>query len=470
MKTNIIDSVKNIHLLGIGGTGMSGLARLLQDMNKKVSGSDNNPSIILEELKKKNIRVFYPQKAKNIKGRNIELVVYSQAIFPDNPEYKKSLELGIPLMSYPQAVGCLMEKRKGIAIAGTHGKTTTSSMIVYILMQAGYSPSFLLGGEITGIGNSGVGSSNLLVVEACEYKRSFLNYSPEIAVVTNIEKDHLDYYKGITDIRRSFHDFLENVRNKGLIIYCADDKNTAYVINKLKNKDLQSYGLKVGEWTAKNIRFVEGHSEFDCFFEGKKAAKIKLGISGIQNVQNSLAAIACARHLGVEWKYINRGLEGFKGVHRRCELLGEVGGITVLDDYGHHPTEIKCTLNCIKDMFPESRLIVVFQPHQYSRTRFLLKEFASSFHEADKVVVPDIYFVRDSILEKKLVNAQILVEKIRGNGGEALYLPTFEEIIEYLCEIVRPGDVVLTIGAGPVDKVANELLGRLSMRGQKKYD
>jgi UDP-N-acetylmuramate--alanine ligase len=462
MEKNIVDKVSRIHLLGIGGTGMSGLAKLLLDMDKKVSGSDNNLSMVIEELKKKSIKVFHPQKAENVVGRNIELVIYSHAILPDNPEYKKSLELGIPLISYPQALGCLMGKRRGIAVAGTHGKTTTSSLIVSILRQAGYSPSFLLGGEIRGIGNSGVGSSNLLVVEACEYKRSFLHYSPEISIVTNVEKDHLDYYKDITDIKRSFTEFLANVRDKGLIIYCADDKNILQITKKLKDKNLLSYGLKKGQWTAENARFVKNHSEFNCLFEGKKVAKVRLGISGMQNVQNSLAAIACARHLGVEWGDIKEGLEGFKGVHRRCEILGKVGKITVIDDYGHHPTEIKFTLNCIKSMFPKSRLIVVFQPHQYSRTRFLLKEFAAAFSESDKVVVPDIYFVRDSMLEKKLVNAQILVEKIRRNGKEALYLPTFEEIIEYLYEIVRQDDIVLTIGAGPVDRVARGLLERLS--------
>ncbi len=465
MGKNIIDRVKNIHLIGIGGTGMSGLAKLLLDMNKKISGSDNNCSLTLEELKKKGIKIFCPQKEKNVAGKKIELVIFSQAILPDNPEYKKTVELGIPLISYPQAIGYLMEKRRGIAVAGTHGKTTTSSLIVSVLIQAGLSPSFLLGGQIRGIGNSGVGNSNLLVVEACEYKRSFLNYAPEMAVLTNIEKDHLDYYKDITDIKRAFHDFLENV-SEGGIIYCADDRNATYVVRGLKNKKRISYGIEKGDWTARNIRFVKTHSEFDCFFKGKKVERIKLGISGIQNVQNSLAAVACARYLGVEWNDIQRGLEAFKGVHRRCEILGKIAGVTVIDDYGHHPTEIKCTLKCIREIFGKSRLIVVFQPHQYSRTRFLLKEFATSFHEADKVVVPDIYFVRDSMLERKLVNAQILVEKIRKNGGEALYLPTFEEIIEYLYEIARRGDVILTVGAGPVDEVAKGLLQRLRAKNE----
>ncbi len=461
MEKNILDGTNRIYLIGIGGTGMSGLAKLLLDMGKKVAGSDNTPSATLKELENKGIRVFCPQAEKNVAGRKIGLAVYSHAIFPDNPEYKTFLQERIPMITYPRAVGCLMEKKRGIAVAGTHGKTTTSSLIVSVLKKSGCSPSFLLGGEISGLGNSGVGAGELLVVEACEYKRSFLNYFPEIALLTSIEKDHLDYYKDIADIKSSFEDFIGNVRNEGLVIYCADDRNVLSVVKKHQRKNRVSYGLKSGQWTAGNIRFAGRYSEFDCFFEGRKEASVRLGISGVHNVQNSLAAIACARHLGVQWEGIKKGLEEFNGVHRRCEFLGKIRGVTMIDDYGHHPTEIKCTLKCVREMFPNSRMIVVFQPHQYSRTRFLLKEFAVSFAAADKVVVPDIYFVRDSILEKKLVNAQILVEKIRKKGGEALYLPTFEEIVEYLHEIVKEGDVVLTIGAGPVNKVAEGLLKKL---------
>lgn len=461
MKIDYLDQAERVHLLGIGGTGMSGLAKLLLNLNKKVSGSDNTFSSVLKELEKRGARIFCPQEAKNVANLNLQLGVYSHAVFPDNPEYKILMDRGIPLISYPQAVGCLMEKKRGIAIAGTHGKTTTSSLIVFVLKESGYSPSFLLGGEIKGIGNSGVGNSDLLVVEACEYKRSFLNYHPEVAIVTNIEKDHLDYYKDITDIKYAFRDFMLNVKKNGLIVYCADDVNTSSIVKKLTDRNTVSYGLQKGDWTADNIKFFRNSSRFDCFFKGKKETKISLNISGIHNVQNSLAVIACLKYLGVPWIDIKKGFFRFQGVHRRCEILGKGRGVTVIDDYGHHPTEIKSTLKCIRNMFPESRIIVVFQPHQYSRTRFLLREFALSFSDADKVVVPDIYFVRDSILEKKLVNAEVLVEKIRKNGKEALYLPTFEEIVEYLDEIVRSGDIILTIGAGPVNKVAEELLHRL---------
>ncbi|MCM8777111.1 MAG: UDP-N-acetylmuramate--L-alanine ligase [Candidatus Omnitrophica bacterium] len=462
MESNIFEKIKRVHLIGIGGTGMSGLAQLLLSMDKKISGSDNNPSVVLEKLKKKGIPIFCPQKEENI-CKKIELVIYSHAILPDNPEYKKALEYNIPLLSYPEAVGYVMKKKRGIAVAGTHGKTTTSSLIVSVLKTCGCSPSFLIGGEIRNIGNSGVGSSDLLVVEACEYKRSFLNYRPEIGVVTTIEEDHLDYYRDIEEIKSAFRDFLNNVEE--LIVYCADDRNVLNVIKTIDRKNMISYGLNNGKWRARNIKFLKKTSEFECIFEGKKEALIKLGLPGVHNIKNALAVIACARYLNLPWEGIKEGLEKFNGVHRRCEILGKAGGITVIDDYGHHPTEIKCTLQCIRNMFPDNRLIVVFQPHQYSRTRFLLKEFAMSFSDADKVVVPDIYFVRDSLMERKLVNARMLVEKIRKNGKEALYLPTFDEIVEYLYEIVKKGDIILTIGAGPVDKVAYGILKKL----RKKY-
>jgi len=465
MEGNILEKAKRIHLIGIGGTGMSGLAQLLLSMDKKVSGSDNNPSRVLEKLKKKGIQVICPQKEENI-SKDIELVIHSHAILPDNPEYMKAREYNIPLLSYPEAVGYVMEKRKGIAVAGTHGKTTTSSLIVSILKDSGYSPSFLIGGEIRNIGNSEVGNSDLFVVEACEYKRSFLNYKPEIGVVTAIEEDHLDYYRDIEEIKSAFRDFLNNV--KGVIVYCAEDRNIMDVIKTVDKKNMASYGLHRGRWRARNIKFSKNTSEFECIFEGKKEASIKLGLSGMHNIKNALASIACARYLGVPWEGIKEGLEKFNGVHRRCEVLGRAGGITVIDDYGHHPTEIRCTLKSLRNMFPNNRLIVVFQPHQYSRTRFLLKEFAMSFSDADKVVVPDIYFVRDSIIEQKLVNARMLVEKIRRNGKEALYLPTFDEIVEYLYEIAKKGDVILTIGAGPVDRVAYGILKKLRKKAVSK--
>jgi UDP-N-acetylmuramate--alanine ligase len=462
MENNILKRAKKIHLIGIGGTGVSGLAKLLLDNGKVISGSDNNPSSVLRELQNKKVKIFTSQKESNI-DKNIQLIIYSQAILPDNPEFKKAADCKIPLISYPQALGYLMEEKEGVAVAGTHGKTTTSALIVTILKKSGLSPSYLIGGEIKGKGNSGAGKGKFLVAEACEFKESFLYYHPKIAVVTNIEKDHLDYYRNINEIKRAFTEFLNNVKEDGIRIYCADDKNTREVIKRIKGNKV-SYGLLNGDWRASRISIFRDYVEFDCSYKGKKTDRIKAKVKGLHNIANSLAAIAVCREAGVSLKDIKDGLESFSGVHRRCEILEELKGITFVDDYGHHPREIQATLKCLKQIFPQRRLVVVFQPHQYSRTRFLLKDFASSFSLAEKVIVPDIYFVRDSILEKKMVNAQILVDRIRKNGKEALYLPTFDEISEYLAEILKTGDVLLTIGAGPVDNVAKKLLKKLKRR------
>ncbi|MCM8817987.1 MAG: UDP-N-acetylmuramate--L-alanine ligase [Candidatus Omnitrophica bacterium] len=454
-----IENAKRIHLIGIGGIGVSGLAKILVHIGKQVSGSDNNYSKIIKKLEKLGIKIYIKQKEQNI-NKDIDLVIHSQAILPDNPEYKKAIELNIPVLNYPEAVGELMKEKRGIAIAGTHGKTTTSALIVNLLRSLKLSPTFLIGGEIVKVGNSGVGNGDFMVVEACEYKRSFLNYFSEIAVITNIEKDHLDYYKDIQNIKKAFYQFTENIKKDGILIFCSEDKNLKEIAKKIEIKKL-SYGFTSGELRGLNFEIKKSRTEFDCYYKGTKLGKIKMKLWGKHNVLNALATIGVGLYLGFCFKDIKEAIGNFKGVHRRCEILGVKNGITVIDDYGHHPTEIKLTIECIKSVFPQQRLIVVFQPHQYSRTRFLLKDFARSFTLADKIVVPDIYFVRDSLIEKKLVNAEILVEKIRENGKEAIYLPTFSEIVEYLYEIKKQGDVILTVGAGPVDTVAREFLKRL---------
>ncbi len=461
----IFENSKNVYLIGIGGIGMSGLAKILKNFGKEVSGSDKNYSPIIEKLRRNGIKVYIGQKESHITSK-IDIVIYSQAILSDNPEYRKSEELKIPLLSYPEAVGLVMKRKRGIAVAGTHGKTTTSALVVNLLKKSNLSPSFLIGGEIINIGNSGVGKGEFLVVEACEYKRSFLNYFPEIAIITNIEKDHLDYYRDLTDIKKAFKEFIKNLKENGILIYCNEDKTVRDVVKNEKVNKL-SYGLNSGDIHAKNIKLINRKTSFECYFKNKKIDLFKVNLWGTHNVLNCLAVIGVGLYLSLPFEKIKKGLESFKGVHRRCEILAEIAGITIIDDYGHHPTEIKSTISCIKNVFPGRRLIVIFQPHQYSRTRFLLKEFAKSFNLADKIVVPDIYFVRDSLIEKKLINAEILVEKIRKNGKEAIYLPTFNEIVEYIDEIKKEGDIILTIGAGPVDRIARKLIRRL--KNEKNY-
>ena len=451
---NIIEKAERIHLIGIGGIGMSGLAKLLIEKKKKISGSDKEYTPIIKKLERKGVKIFIGQKEENITP-DIQLVIYSHAILPDNPEYRKAVSLKIPLLSYPEALGLFTREKRTIAVSGTHGKTTVSSLIVSILSEAKMSPSFVIGGEIIGKGNSQTGKGEFLVIEACEYKKSFLNYLPEIGVINTIEEDHLDFYKNLKEIKEAFCNFCKNV--KRFIVGWEEDRNVMDVIKKSRKENI-TFGIEKGDVRAEKINFFKNKTTFECIYLGKSLGKVSLKINGYHNILNSLSAISVGLGLDIPWKFIKNGIERFKGVHRRCEIVGKVNGITIIDDYGHHPTEIKCTLSALRNIYPENRIIVVFQPHQYSRTRFLLEDFASSFRDADKVIVPDIYFVRDSLKEKKLVNAEILVDRIRKNGKEALYLPTFKEIIFYLKEIVKKGDVVLTIGAGPVYKVAYGLL------------
>ncbi len=444
-----------IHIIGIGGIGASGLAKILNYTGKKVQGSDLIKTALTEKLKDSGIKIFYSHKEENI-TKDIDLVIYSQAIDEENPEYKKAKEYGIVSLSYPQALGLLTKEKRTIAICGTHGKTTTSALIVNLLNLNEIGTNFVIGGEITGIGNSGIGKSNFLVIEACEYKRSFLNYEPEIEIITAIEEDHLDYYKDINDIVSAFEEFSGKIKNKGTLIANADDKNIQVVISKYKGKILK-YGIKNGDVRAENIILSEQGNIFDCVYKNKKIGIFKTNLYGLHNVLNSLACISTGIILELPMKNIEKLLKNFTGVNRRFQEIKTINGITIVDDYGHHPTEIEATLKSLKQKYPQKRLRIVFQPHQYSRTRFLLKDFASSFSLANEVIVPDIYFVRDSEIEKKLISSEMLVNEISKNGVKAKYIPEFKQIVEYLSKEAKNGDLILTIGAGPINEVAYAL-------------
>jgi len=458
---SLLKQIRNVHLVGIGGSGMSGLAALLLQAGKQVTGSDREDSPAVEKLRRQGIRVLVGQKAENV-NPGIDLVVYSHAITPDNPELRQAATFGIPLVSYPEALGLLMQEKRGIAVAGTHGKTTTSALTVMMLKNAGLDPSFVIGGEICGIGNSGVGKGDYLVVEACEYRRSFLFYYPEIAVITNIDEDHLDYYRNLSEIEEAFGSFASQVKPGGCLVICAEEENLVKFIRP-EATTVVTYGLTSGHWQATDIEGCASGTFFYCSFQGKRLGRIHLPLFGRHNVLNALAVTAVGKQLGIDFSIISRSLASFPGVHRRMEIIGEVKGILVMDDYGHHPTEIRVTLQALKTRYPGRRLIAVFQPHQYSRTRFLLEDFAASFQLADRVILPDIYFVRDSEREKQLVNSALLAERIRRHGRQALYLPGEGDIIAYLKEIVSAGDIVLTIGAGPINR-----LGQLFVKEMEK--
>jgi UDP-N-acetylmuramate--alanine ligase len=358
-------------------------------------------------------------------------------------------------------LGELMNLYDGIAISGTHGKSTTSGWLVYLLKQAGADPNFIIGAKISQLdSSSGVADGKYFVAEACEYDRSFLNLKPKIACILNIEADHLDYYKDEAEIVEAFEQFAKGIKQGGVLIANSRDPNVAKVIRQLPDDQrYETFGLDENcNFYAKNLQLNNGLYTFDIYHNGKLSGATKISLPGRHNVLNALAVTAMAVNVGLPAQQILQLLPCFTGVERRLMLKGQVGQITILDDYAHHPTEIRASLAAIRQRYQPKRIWCIFQPHQYSRTRFLLDDFAESFKLADITIVPEIYFVRDSQAEKKEINSQILVERIRANGTEAVFIDSFERICDYLKKKVSPGDLVVTMGAGDIWKVADEYI------------
>jgi UDP-N-acetylmuramate--alanine ligase len=463
---------KRIHFIGIGGSGMCGLAQMLLNFGAEVSGTDRTPSPVTHKLSDLGATVRYEQGAEAV-PEGTEIIVHSAAIKPEHPELAAGVRMGCEVLKYAQMLGRVMTLKNGIAIAGTHGKSTTTAMTSYVLLAAGKDPSYVVGATCPQLGGSArSGKGEHFVVEACEYDRSFHNLRPRIGVVLNIEEDHLDYYKDITEINASFATFLGQVDPAGVILIAANDANCATASGNAE-ATVETYGIDVpADWQATGIRRFQGKAHFTVTYRGKKMGRLVLSIAGRHNVGNATVAAAIATHCGVPWDKIQSAIEAFGGADRRSQLLGELPHpvmrdrmVTIIDDYGHHPTEIRATLLALREHYRPSRLVCVFQPHQHSRTRFLLDDFARSFVHADLTIVPDIYFVRDSEADRKAVNSAILVQRLRENGREAMYMPTFREITDHLMEYMLPGDLIVSMGAGPVWEVTDELVRRLRGTG-----
>jgi len=450
-----------VHMIGIGGCGMSGLAAMLLRCGARVSGTDARVSAELTRLEQSGARISTQQVAESVPP-DADLVVISAAIPPTHPERVEAERRGLRVIKYAELLGLLMARHDGIAIAGTHGKSTTTAWVTYVLRQAGLDPNFVVGATVEQLGGgSGVGNGPHFVVEACEYDRSFLNLTPRRAAILNIEEDHLDCYADLHAIQQAFAAFARRVPPDGLLVLNGQDPRCRAVAEGLSCR-VETFGAHDGAtWQAADIVAESGRYRFLVRHAGQTFGPLRLGLAGRHNVDNALAVIALSRDCGVSWEHIERGLAEFRGAHRRLELRGVVHGISVLDDYAHHPTEIRATLAAARERYAPRRLWCVFQPHQHSRTRFLLADFARSFSLADEVIVPDIYFVRDSERERELVCAQDLVQRITAQGGHARYVPDFAEIVGLLARDVRPGDIVLTMGAGNIWKVADELVQRL---------
>ena len=449
----------SVHFIGIGGISMSGLAEILLEEGFKITGSDSKESPLTDALEKKGIRIFYGQRASNILPET-QAVVYTAAIHPDNPEYAQAVSMGLPMLSRAELLGQIMENYScSIAVAGTHGKTTTTSMISHILMEADLDPTITVGGILPSIhGNIRVGGSEIFVAEACEYTNSFLNFYPRIGIILNMDADHLDFFKNIGAIRHSFHEFAKNIKKDGTLIINAETPEYQKAAEGL-DCSVVTYALEgEADYTAKDIVWDKyGHPAFTACFRGKKIGSFYLKVPGSHNISNALAAIAAARVLEVPVETIVKGLGSFSGTDRRFQYKGEIGGVTIIDDYAHHPTEIKATLSAAVN-YPHKTLWCVFQPHTYSRTQALLDDFAKALTQADHVVLADIYAAREQ--NTIGISSEDLQKKIVERGTPCEYFPTFDEIETFLLSNLAAGDLLITMGAGDVVMIGEHLLGK----------
>ena len=447
-----------VHFIGIGGISMSGLAEILMDEGFQVSGSDMKESELTRHLEAKGAKVVYGQRAANISD-DMDVVVFTAAVHPDNPEFAEAKRRGIPMLSRAELLGQMMRNyRQSLGVAGTHGKTTTTSMITEILLAADADPTISVGGILNSIGgNIRVGGSDLFVTEACEYTNSFLSFYPKISIILNIDADHLDFFKDIDDIRHSFRLFAEKLPHDGTLIINGEIPHVEEITQGLPC-EIITYALKGdAQYTADNIVFDEtAHPSFDCICKGEKIGRFSLSVPGIHNVSNALSAIALARKIGMSTETIQKGLLHFGGTDRRFQYKGKVAGVTVIDDYAHHPTEIAATLKTAQN-YPHNRIWCVFQPHTYTRTKALMPEFAQALSLADKVVLADIYPARET--DNLGISSKDLADLIAEKGTDVHYFSTFDEIEEFLLKNCIHGDVLITMGAGDVYKIGENLLG-----------
>ena len=453
-------SGRKFHFIGAGGIGMSGLAQVLIKHRGIVTGSDQTETEVTEKLCEMGADIKIGHSAENLNPET-DAVVISAAIKEDNPELKLAQEKGLKIYKYAQMLGELMNHHYGIAVAGTHGKSTTSGWLTYLLKQLDIDTNFTIGAKITQLGSSsGAGDSKYFVAEACEYDRSFLNLKPNIGCILNIEADHLDYYRDEADIIEAFRQFADGIKPDGMLIANGQDANTAKVIQHLSSdQKYETFGLNEScNFYTKNLQLNDGLYSFDIYNNGKLLGGTEISLPGKHNILNALAVTAIAVNAGLPAGQILRLLPDFTGIDRRIMLKGQFDQITVIDDYAHHPTEIKATLEALRQRYKDGRIWCIFQPHQYSRTRFLLDDFAESFKLTDITIVPEIYFVRDSEAAKKEINSQILVEKMQANGTKAMFIDGFGAICDYLKAEAKAGDVVVTMGAGDIWKVADEYI------------
>jgi UDP-N-acetylmuramate--alanine ligase len=446
----------HIHFVGIGGIGMSGIAELLMNLGYTVSGSDLKLSPITQRLEKKGAKIFQGHAKNQIEGANV--IVTSTAISGENPEVIQARQMVIPIIPRAEMLAELMRIKYSIAVSGAHGKTSTTAMISQILNKAGLDPTVIIGGLLQGLDTNALhGKGDFIVAEADESDGSFLKYSPAIAAVTNIDLEHLDFYKDIEDIKDTFVQFINSVPFYGLAILCLDNEHVQDILPRIHVR-YTTFGMSAqSDLQARDISFKEGKSKFSVVYQNKALGQINLNIAGQHNISNALAGIATGLELKIPFPTIKKALEEIQGVKRRLEIKGEKREILVMDDYGHHPTEIMATLTAVRESYPEKRLVVLFQPHRYSRTKALFDEFTRAFYQSVSLIVLPIYAASEAPIEG--VDSSSLCEGIRAHGHKDVsFAPDFTQALSIVTHKVGKGDLVLTLGAGDIYSLGEKLL------------
>ncbi len=455
----MLGRLKRVHFVGIGGVGMSGIALVLKNMGFEVTGSDAKESDTTRKLAEAGIRVAIGHDAANC--ADAQVVVYSSAVHSENPELECARAKEIPVIRRAEMLAELMRMKFSIAISGSHGKTTVTSMVAHLMERAGLDPTSVIGGRVMGAeAGAKLGQSDYLVAEADESDRSFLALYPTIAVVTNIEREHLDVYHDLADIKREFVRFVNRVPFYGAVVLCMDSPAVRSIRNRTKRR-VVTYGVEAtADFRAKDVQLYGFSSAFTLLYSGKEVGRFNLPVPGMHNVANALAAFATGSELGIGFEAMAQAMAVFSGVHRRLEKLGEKNGIVVYDDYGHHPTEVRVTLEALRHAFPDRRILVVFQPHRYTRTKTLAEEFGTCFAAADELILTKIYAASEP--EIPGVDAMLIQKAVEAAGKPCVsYVPELADVPGVLAGKMRKGDVVLLAGAGNVCTIGDEVLAKL---------
>jgi UDP-N-acetylmuramate--alanine ligase len=461
--------MKHVHLIGIGGSGLSAIARVLLESGYTVSGSDRQSSPLAEGLEVAGARFYLGHQPENVSGA--DLVVRSSAVRDDNVEVQAALSKGIPVLKRAEFLGQILADRKVVAVAGTHGKTSTTAMIAWMLTKMGHHPGFIVGSVVTDFGvNAHAGVGSIFVIEADEYDRMFLGLRPQIAVVTNVEHDHPDCYPSPEDFSAAFQDFVERVEPGGLLLACGDDPGALDLVSRTKSRNVRllTYGIYNSQniYQAHNLEIDSSHGgyQFDILLDKERLCQIVLKVPGVHNVQNALAALAVADQMGLPVMEAAKALSSFQGTARRFEIVGEAQGVIVVSDYAHHPTEIRATLAAARTRYPEREIWAVWQPHTYTRTHLLFDEFATSFENADHILVTEIYYAREPhdpyFSSKEVVRAM--------EYADSRFVPDLTDVVQFLLDHLHSGAVLLVLSAGDADQICGQVLTGLRKKQEIK--